>query len=258
MATPQVEDGYTRIANELLDALIASKLPGSEWQVALFILRRTYGFHTTKATIPLPLFVAATGIAKSHVSRALAALKKKNVIKIGNGGESTYSIQKDYTKWTCYQKWQRYQKRQRSLPKMATIPYKETLKDNKSVAVSPKPPAKPRKKSTQSQHPDHPRLIEYWMDKHQDYYGYDYRFEGGKDGAAVKALLKSWPFDVCCQLIDVYFRPDKFHDKSGRTLSKLRSHANSLAQQIRLASQPQKSKAKETMMQATERMFDES
>jgi len=41
MANPQIEDGYTRIANEILENLIAFDLSGQEVRVALFVIRKT-------------------------------------------------------------------------------------------------------------------------------------------------------------------------------------------------------------------------
>src|SRR3990167_9144794 len=43
--TPQLEDGYIRIANEIVDKLISYRISGEEWQILLVVLRKTYGFH---------------------------------------------------------------------------------------------------------------------------------------------------------------------------------------------------------------------
>ena len=45
MAMPQVENGYTRIANELLEALAKIRIPGEARQVFDVIMRKTYGFR---------------------------------------------------------------------------------------------------------------------------------------------------------------------------------------------------------------------
>ena len=39
------DNGYTRIANELLDALLAADLTKHQYKVALAIVRKTYGFN---------------------------------------------------------------------------------------------------------------------------------------------------------------------------------------------------------------------
>lgn len=45
MANPQLEDGYTSIANEILERLALIKISATDWRVLVTIIRRTYGFH---------------------------------------------------------------------------------------------------------------------------------------------------------------------------------------------------------------------
>lgn len=42
---PQVEDGYTRIANELFDAILGAQFTAREMSVLMAIIRKTYGFN---------------------------------------------------------------------------------------------------------------------------------------------------------------------------------------------------------------------
>lgn len=51
MANPQIVDGYTRIANELLDALIRSGLTKRELRVVLVVIRQTYGYNRSSDDI---------------------------------------------------------------------------------------------------------------------------------------------------------------------------------------------------------------
>ena len=71
MADPQLEKGYTRIANELLEAVCRTNLSGSELRILLYIIRRTYGFNRSYAEIPLSEIAGAVGMNKVNVSRAL-------------------------------------------------------------------------------------------------------------------------------------------------------------------------------------------
>ena len=136
MASPQTENGYTMIANELFDALINFRICGEHRQILDFIIRKTYGFKKKTDDIPLSQFVKATGIQKPHVVRALNSLQLRNLIsvaKMGNDSISTYGFIKDYTKW-------------KPLPKRATLPKKATgvaKKGNKSL-----PKKAPSKEST--------------------------------------------------------------------------------------------------------------
>lgn len=100
MASPQIEDGYTQIANELLEAISLCKLSGSEFQVLWVIIRKTYGYQKISDSISLSQFCLATGINKQNVCRALSILIKKNmVIKSDKALITKYRIQKDYTIW---------------------------------------------------------------------------------------------------------------------------------------------------------------
>ena len=51
MANPQLENGFTRIANEILEALSKAELSGSEFRLAIAILRFTYGMQKKSAEI---------------------------------------------------------------------------------------------------------------------------------------------------------------------------------------------------------------
>ena len=47
-ASPQLEDGYTRIANELIEALMRTNLSAYQSRVLWAIWRKTYGFNKRK------------------------------------------------------------------------------------------------------------------------------------------------------------------------------------------------------------------
>ncbi|MBA7466140.1 hypothetical protein ES707_01315 [subsurface metagenome] len=96
MANPQLEDGYTEIANEILEALMKTYLPPNQWQVLMCIVRKTYGFKKKVDWIANCQIVEATELVKSTVSRALAGLEKRGLI-IRNG--RSIGFQKDWEKW---------------------------------------------------------------------------------------------------------------------------------------------------------------
>ncbi len=124
MRSPQLEDGYTRIANEILEALAKANLSGRERRILDVVLRMTYGYHRKEARIKNRIFVEMTGIARSHVCHILRDLEEKNVIKTeknvaidGNKSTPTYRFQKNFKKWKV-------------LPYTAILPYTAT-----SVAI---------------------------------------------------------------------------------------------------------------------------
>ena len=100
MASPQLENGYTRIANELLDALCFIDLSGSAWRCAVFIVRKTYGYKKKSDRISLSQFELGTGLTRVSVTRGLKELAEKRVIISNHGGYIVeYSINKDHSEW---------------------------------------------------------------------------------------------------------------------------------------------------------------
>ena len=105
MANPQLEDGYTRIADEIMDALIRYRIPGEQMQCLLLIIRKTYGINKVWDAISNSQFVEFTKLNKSNVCRALRELIKKNiVVKKDNGYISSYCFNKRYQAWKVLSK----------------------------------------------------------------------------------------------------------------------------------------------------------
>ena len=106
MPNPQLENGYTRIANEILDALCKFNLILGQRQVFDFILRKTYGYGKKEDRISLSQISIGTGLSKRSVIYNLQNLEARQVIVIkkhqGRGRNketNTLSIQKNYKKW---------------------------------------------------------------------------------------------------------------------------------------------------------------
>lgn len=80
MASPQVENGHTDIAHEILEQLAKAHLSGSEWSILAVVFRRTYGWHKTEEFISLTQFQAATGYTRWTVWDAIERLLGKNIL----------------------------------------------------------------------------------------------------------------------------------------------------------------------------------
>ena len=96
MASPQLENGHTRIANELMEQLMKLYLAPNQWQVIVCIIRKTYGFHKKIDYITNTQICEGTGLVKSTVSRAVDILKRRGII-IRNGKH--IGLQKDWEQW---------------------------------------------------------------------------------------------------------------------------------------------------------------
>ncbi|MEK6829235.1 MAG: replication protein, partial [Nanoarchaeota archaeon] len=96
------ENGYTKIANEIMEALMRFRIPGEARQMLDAIIRKTYGFNKKEDTISSSQFVEMTGLPKFIIHRARKRLQYANLITVSKNANSpylTYSLQKDFSKW---------------------------------------------------------------------------------------------------------------------------------------------------------------
>lgn len=128
MASPQLEDGFARIANELLDALARIRLAGQENQIVFAVIRKTYGFNKKSDQISHGQLTAITGIKRVKVVELVKSLVSKRVLDSTNNGTrkpATIRINKNYEQWE-------------HSPKKGTIPNKGTIASpNKGLSSSP-------------------------------------------------------------------------------------------------------------------------
>ena len=74
MANPQLEDGYTRIANSLYEALYRTDLTGTEFRVVAFVIRQTFGYGRKSKELSATYIATGIGIPIRSVKRALSHL----------------------------------------------------------------------------------------------------------------------------------------------------------------------------------------
>ena len=96
MASPQKENGYTPIANELLDAFMRLNLSEHAWRIVICIIRHSYGWHKKTAYLTLSQIARATGLDVRLIPRTVKRLSSRGIIlRDGNA----YGLQKDYSQW---------------------------------------------------------------------------------------------------------------------------------------------------------------
>lgn len=107
MESPQLENGYTRIANEILEQTSKAKFNATQLKILLTIWRYTYGFNRKEHSFALTFLSEATGSHKSQLKKEVDKLIEYNVINVRK--EATFnsarvlSLNKDYSKWQCLQ-----------------------------------------------------------------------------------------------------------------------------------------------------------
>jgi phage replication O-like protein O len=104
MASPQWENGFTKIANEIIDELVKTCLLGSELQVCLFIIRKTYGYGKIEDGISLTQFEHGTNKSRPTIVKAIKNLQLVNMVELVKCGDSKnsfniYRFNKNYESW---------------------------------------------------------------------------------------------------------------------------------------------------------------
>ncbi|WP_183041495.1 replication protein [Caldibacillus debilis] len=106
MADVQLENGYTKIANEILERLALTKLSPTQFRIILAILRYTYGFNRKDHEISLSFLSETTGIHRQRIKPDLDKLIEWNIVKVTEEGDFTkprkLAFNKDYDTW-CLQ-----------------------------------------------------------------------------------------------------------------------------------------------------------
>lgn len=88
VTTIQPKSGFTRMDNDLYEALIGAELSGRELRVALAIHRQTAGYNLESACIAASYIAQMSGIRREDVSRAICELIRQGVIYREGGSRS--------------------------------------------------------------------------------------------------------------------------------------------------------------------------
>jgi phage replication O-like protein O len=145
MANPQTEDGYTRIANEIMDALIAADISGQDFKVALLIIRKTYGYNKCEDAVSLSQMANATGMGRIRCSQVVNRLQLMKILTVTeniNGIGKKYKFNKDFEKWgTVKENINRIEK--------TKLTVKENINHKRQYTKDNKPPLPPKVKKTE-------------------------------------------------------------------------------------------------------------
>jgi phage replication O-like protein O len=97
------ENGYTRIANKLLEAILAAGFSPVQMQTVFAIARMSYGWSRKDVTVSGPELAHRAGVEYSAWFRVgLRDLVAEGVLLVSRAGNSkpgTYRIQKGYGRW---------------------------------------------------------------------------------------------------------------------------------------------------------------
>lgn len=108
MANPQCENGYIKIANELLEALAIKNIYGrgsANGQVIWAVLRKTYGYQKKEDAISISQLIKATELSRRTIIYSLQDLEAKKVLVIKRQKKQTGNeiniirFNKNYEEW---------------------------------------------------------------------------------------------------------------------------------------------------------------
>lgn len=75
-----LDDGYLRLSNTLVDALCRTKLSDRESRVVFAVIRRTYGYGKATDWVCLEQLADMTGITTSNICHAIKSLTARDII----------------------------------------------------------------------------------------------------------------------------------------------------------------------------------
>lgn len=101
MAKVQIQNGYTKIANEILEEIAKIKLSPTQYRLLFVIWRFTYGFHRKYHDISISFLSRATGCDTSNIHKELKKLAERKLIFLTTepGRTSIISFNKNHEEW---------------------------------------------------------------------------------------------------------------------------------------------------------------
>ncbi len=150
-----LDDGYTRIANELLEAAMSHPMTKRQLRVLLAIMRKTYGFNKKEDRISGSQLAELTKLTRQHCSSAVNELIQLNIIYRKGGSSSPIGINKNLESWGGESKPVPIKQNRVSEPVLESVSeskiesnsdsklghtkdnIKDNIKDNKHIRVSP-------------------------------------------------------------------------------------------------------------------------
>lgn len=103
MADVQLEHGYTRIANEILEALAKVPLNGTQFRIVLLVLRETYGFQRKNCPLSKTYIASRLGVQRQNIHREIKGLFDRGIISTIQ--EATFTSPRVVALCKNYEQW---------------------------------------------------------------------------------------------------------------------------------------------------------
>ncbi len=103
MASPQVENGFTRVSNELLEKVCQLKINATQFKIILIVWRYTYGFSRKQHALSVSFIAQAIQSDVRTVKRELNRLIDMKIISVileaSFNTTRVIAFNKDFDKW---------------------------------------------------------------------------------------------------------------------------------------------------------------
>ncbi|WP_277585858.1 replication protein [Psychrobacillus antarcticus] len=102
MANPQLNNGHTRIANEIFEQMMKTNLNGTQFRLVMAIWRYTYGFQRKANEMSTSFLAKVIDANRTQINRELSALIDRNIITvigIGSKGARVMGFNKNHKEW---------------------------------------------------------------------------------------------------------------------------------------------------------------
>lgn len=105
MASPQLEHGYVRIANELFERIIQADLGRNEVRLMLLLVRLSYGMQQRSAALTGSLISEHLGINEGNARKCLVSLMSMRLVfcdhKPSGPKPGVYRVNKNWEQWSA-------------------------------------------------------------------------------------------------------------------------------------------------------------
>lgn len=102
----QLENGYSKIANEMLEIIYGTSFNATQLKIILCVIRYTWGFNRKTHNFSISFLSNATGVSRRYISDELKKLIDTKVFIVIREHTSITSrilkLNKDYVQWVGY------------------------------------------------------------------------------------------------------------------------------------------------------------
>lgn len=170
MAKPQLEEGYTRIANEILEKVMQTSFNGTQFRILMAIWRFTYGFRRKEHEMSLSFIANTINSSRSQVGRELNNLIERNILLVSDTGKRNtrvISFNKNYEDW------------------------KDASPKSRKSAILPQKKKQPKKQKTYNQDNTYHKMAKYFHSRVLTVAAAE-----GLNHLIIKADLQKWADDM--------------------------------------------------------------